>query len=249
MNESDIQHFIENNLSSFDESTDSKTTKSAFNFYDIEFDDDFTQTNDDKKHGEIKDTIDDENDDENDDEIDDENDDENDDETFDNFKFHSTTEKSNFDDLIVNMECYPYNRRPNWDTHFILMAKLVSIRSTCAKLRVGCVITKRNVVLSMGYNGFPAGAPHEGIERDGHEILTVHAEMNAIANACKNRQNLYDATAYVTHCPCFNCLKLLTSAGIKRILYLNDYHNDKYLFKYCALIGVSLYKFAYETMG
>ena len=34
-----------------------------------------------------------------------------------------------------------------------------------------------------------------------------------------------NSTAYITHFPCINCLKMLIQAGIEKI-YLKDYKND-----------------------
>jgi len=117
--------------------------------------------------------------------------------------------------------------RPDWDKYFMSIAKLASCRSNCLRLNVGCVITKDNHLISMGYNGFLPGAPHISRIRDNHEIGTVHAEQNAICDAAKRGISIDGSIAYITHFPCLNCFKLLVASGIKTIFYNLDYNNDK----------------------
>ena len=116
--------------------------------------------------------------------------------------------------------------RPNWDDYFMSIAYLTSSRSSCHRLHVGCVIVKDKCIIGTGYNGFIAGAPHKSIVIDNHEQATVHAEQNAIADAACRGTSVNNSIAYITHYPCINCFKILAAAGIKTILYLNDYKND-----------------------
>lgn len=150
-------------------------------------------------------------------------------------------DKNEFNSLMTMLSTY--SARPSWEEYFILMCKLVSLRSSCERLKVGCVLVKNNVVISTGYNGFPAGAPHIGMVRDGHEQLTVHAEMNAIANASKRGAKTNGATCYITHYPCINCIKILLSAGIKEIKYIDDYNNDELVKELCLETGIRINKF------
>lgn len=128
------------------------------------------------------------------------------------------------DRLVAGIE------RPSWDAYFMAMAVLISSRSACERLHVGCVLvsagTHPNRVIAAGYNGFLPGAPHCSCVREGHEQATVHAEQNAIADAAKRGVSVMGATVYVTHFPCINCAKILASAGVGTIKYLHDYHND-----------------------
>ncbi len=120
--------------------------------------------------------------------------------------------------------------RPSWDEYFMSAALLVSLRSACERLHVGCVLVsggqQKNRIIAAGYNGFLPGAPHRSHIRDGHEQATVHAEQNAIADAAKRGISVLGATAYVTHFPCLNCSKILVSSGICAIKYHRDYNND-----------------------
>jgi len=137
--------------------------------------------------------------------------------------------------------------RPTWEEYFTMMCKLVSKRSSCDRLHVGCVLVKDNVVISTGYNGFIAGIPHIGLVRkdeDGkeHEQMTIHAEMNAIANASKRGVSTKGTKCYVTHFPCINCTKLLLSAGVKEIIFINNYNNDELVKELCLQNGCKIYK-------
>lgn len=116
--------------------------------------------------------------------------------------------------------------RITWDEYFINVADLASVRSPCERLKVGCVLVKNNRLISMGYNGFLGGCEHKSIVRNGHEQATIHAEINAIADAAKRGASVDGAVAYITHYPCLNCYKALISSGIKKIVYKLDYRND-----------------------
>ncbi len=117
--------------------------------------------------------------------------------------------------------------RLNWDEYFMKTALLISQRSPCERLHVGCVLVKNNRIISAGYNGFLPGAVHISIIKDNHEQATVHAEQNAIADCANRGVSTHNAVAYVTHYPCINCFKILVASGIKEIKYLNDYKNDE----------------------
>lgn len=121
--------------------------------------------------------------------------------------------------------------RIDWDSYFMSLALLISSRSSCHRLHVGCVLVKDTRVISVGYNGFIAKCPHVSHVRDGHEQNTVHAEQNAIADCAKRGILTNGATAYITHYPCINCMKILISAGIECIKYNEDYHNDELVSK------------------
>ena len=118
------------------------------------------------------------------------------------------------------------DKRLNWDEYFISTALLISSRSTCDRLKVGCVIVKDNRIISSGYNGHLPGEEHKSIVVDNHEQATVHAECNAIADCANRGVSCKDATIYVTHYPCINCFKIIAASGIKNIKYLNDYKNN-----------------------
>ena len=118
------------------------------------------------------------------------------------------------------------NTRINWDTYFMSLAFLISSRSSCSRLNVGCVLVKDTRVISVGYNGFLPKVPHNSIVVNGHEQATVHAEQNAVSDCAKRGISCNGSIAYITHYPCINCFKILVSSGITEIKYHEDYKND-----------------------
>lgn len=118
------------------------------------------------------------------------------------------------------------SNRLSWDEYFKEMVSVTAKRSSCERLNVGCILVKDNRIIAQGYNGFLPGCPHKSIVRDNHELATVHAEQNTIADCAKRTISCDGATAFITHYPCLNCTKILLAAGIKEIKYINDYKND-----------------------
>lgn len=116
--------------------------------------------------------------------------------------------------------------RPSWQEYFKTIAATTATRSACRRLKVGCLLVKDNRIIAQGYNGYLPGCPHEQKLRDGHEMATIHAEQNVIADCAKRGVSCKDATVYVTHYPCVYCMKILAASQVKDISYINDYHND-----------------------
>jgi dCMP deaminase len=136
------------------------------------------------------------------------------------------------------------NIRPSWDQYFMMVAYMISKRSSCKKINVGCVVVDNNKnIITTGYNGHVAGGEHRSIERNGHEQMTIHSETNAIAIAGKKGASVYGATAYVTHYPCINCAKILIASGIKKIIYDCEYKPDELCKELYADAGVIVEKF------
>jgi dCMP deaminase len=138
------------------------------------------------------------------------------------------------------------NKRIPWAQYFAAQAKLLAWRSTCSRLSVGALIVRDNRVIAGGYNGSVSGDVHcidEGCYIvDGHCLRTIHAEMNAILQCAKFGVPTENAEIYVTHFPCLACTKMILQAGIKKIHYLNDYHNDPYAMQLIKQLGVEVDK-------
>ena len=128
------------------------------------------------------------------------------------------------------------SERPSWDQYFLTITRQLAERSTCNRAKVGAVIVRDKNILASGYNGAPAGLPHctevgcliyqsktPTGETEENCYRTIHAEINAIAQAAKNGVGIRDADIYVTHTPCIHCLKVLINTGIKRIFYEKEY--------------------------
>lgn len=132
--------------------------------------------------------------------------------------------------------------RLGWDEYFMTIAYLISKRSSCDRLNVGCVITRDNMIISTGYNGHIAGTPHNSLVVNNHEQLTIHAEVNAVCHSSKNGVSLKNSKAYVTHHPCVNCTKTLIAAGVVEIVYSEDYKTDPIAIKLLLSAGVKVNK-------
>ena len=115
----------------------------------------------------------------------------------------------------------------SWDEYFMGVASLSAKRSKDPSTQVGaCVASKKNKVLTMGYNGTPIGVDDDKMpwERFGSPLETkylyvCHAELNAILNS---PTSLEDGRIYVTLFPCNECAKLIIQSGIKEIVFLSD---------------------------
>ncbi len=130
--------------------------------------------------------------------------------------------------------------RPTWNEYFKQIVEVTATRSSCERLKVGCLLVKDNRIVAQGYNGFLPGCSHFSIVRNGHEQSTVHAEQNAITDCAKRGVSCLDSTAYITHYPCIICCKLLIASGIKEIKYINDYKNDELVPRYLEESKVSI---------
>ena len=126
--------------------------------------------------------------------------------------------------------------RPSWHQYFLTITRNVAERSTCTRAKVGAVIVRDKNILATGYNGAPAGMPHcldvgcliytsrtPSGENEENCFRTIHAEINAIAQAAKNGASIRDADIYITHTPCIHCVKVLINTGIRRIFYEREY--------------------------
>ena len=51
----------------------------------------------------------------------------------------------------------------------------------------------------------------------------LHAEANAITKVAKSANNCDGSTLYITAAPCIECSKLIIQAGIRRVVYAEDY--------------------------
>ena len=124
------------------------------------------------------------------------------------------------------------DKRIPWNQYFMLQAVLLSLRSTCERLSVGAILVRDKRVIAGGYNGAVSGDDHcidvGCYVVDGHCLRTIHAEMNAVLQCSKFGIPTDGAEIYVTDFPCLQCTKSLLQAGIKKIYYMRNYHNDDY---------------------
>lgn len=117
--------------------------------------------------------------------------------------------------------------------------------SHARRLHVGAIVVKDDRIISIGYNGMPAGwdnnCEYEDIGfsdavfgksqtlinrglKTRPEVL--HAETNAIAKLARSTESGLGADIFITHSPCLDCAKLIYQSGINRVFYSEDYRND-----------------------
>lgn len=120
----------------------------------------------------------------------------------------------------------------NWDSYFMGIALLSSMRSKDPSTSVGaCIVSENNKILSLGYNGMPIGCSDDEYpwEREGHPLDTkylyvCHAELNALLNY--SGTNMKGAKVYTTLFPCNECTKALIQSGIREVIYMSDKYAD-----------------------
>lgn len=126
--------------------------------------------------------------------------------------------------------------------------------SHARRLHVGAIVVKDDRIISIGYNGMPAGWDNDcentvfvlDEEVMGTEMVSLgytqtdkgnwtklktkpevlHAETNAIAKLAKSTESGDGAVLFVTHSPCLDCAKLIYQSGINSVFYRNSYRDN-----------------------
>ena len=120
---------------------------------------------------------------------------------------------------------------------FMKTAETFAELSHARRLHVGAIVVKDDRIISIGYNGMPAGwdnnCEYEVLVEEGDDYATelktrpevLHAETNAIAKLAKSNESGMGATMFITHAPCLDCAKLIYQSGISSVLYRNSYRD------------------------
>jgi len=124
----------------------------------------------------------------------------------------------------------------SWDEVFMLMANLIAKRSKDPSTKVGaCIVDDDNIVVGLGYNGFPRGCHddklpwcREGKITDTKYAYVVHAEANAILNS---NTDVRGCRLYCHLFPCNECAKTIIQSGIKEVIYESDKYKAEDIFK------------------
>ncbi len=121
---------------------------------------------------------------------------------------------------------HPYGERQSeFDRRYLEMAQIWAGNSYCQRRKVGALIVKERMIISDGYNGTPSGFENVCEDDSGKtKAYVLHAEANAITKVAKSNNSSEGATLYVTSSPCMECAKLIIQAGIKRVVFCDDYH-------------------------
>lgn len=121
---------------------------------------------------------------------------------------------------------------------YLDVAKRFAELSHARRLHVGAIVVKDDRIISIGYNGMPAGwdndCEYEVIVEDGDDYTTelktkpevLHAESNAIAKLAKSSESGLGADLFITHSPCLDCAKLIYQSGIKHVYFGMAYRDD-----------------------
>lgn len=143
--------------------------------------------------------------------------------------------KNMTDTTGLKIENSNMNFHIDWDTCFMLLALVISLRSKDPSTKVGSVIVdSKNRIVSLGYNGFPRGcSDHEypwtkEPNKDNKYLYVVHSEQNAVSNSSKS---LEGCKIYVTLFPCNKCSQVLIQEGVKEIVYLNNKSFENEIYK------------------
>ena len=111
-----------------------------------------------------------------------------------------------------------------FDEKYLAMAEVWAGNSYCRRRQVGALLVKDRMIISDGYNGTPSG--FENICEDENGVTkpyVLHAEANARSKLAKSGNSSDGATLYVTASPCIECAKLIIQAGIRRVVYKDEY--------------------------
>lgn len=111
-----------------------------------------------------------------------------------------------------------------FDASYMEMATVWAKNSYCKRRQVGALIVKDRMIISDGYNGTPSGFENICEDESGAtKPYVLHAEANAITKVAKSGNSSEGATLYVTAAPCIECSKLIIQAGIRRVVYKDEY--------------------------
>lgn len=129
--------------------------------------------------------------------------------------------------------------KKKWIDAFMDTAERFAQLSSAKRLQVGAVVVQDNRIISIGYNGMPAGwdntceelvtptLPY--LQGDGPTLKTkdevIHAEANAISKLARDGERGFGADLFCTHAPCIQCAKLIYGAGIKKVYYRDTYRD------------------------
>lgn len=124
--------------------------------------------------------------------------------------------------------------RPTIDEYYVKMLSLIASRGTCLRRKVAAILVdEEGKLVATGYNGVPRGMSHcidipclgaGDKPGDNSRCLAIHAEANAILQAADSRRKPH--TLYCSCTPCFNCAKLLITAGVKEVTATSLYQGD-----------------------
>lgn len=116
--------------------------------------------------------------------------------------------------------------KTKWVEAYMDVAFRFSKLSQAKRLKVGALIVKDNRIISIGYNGTPAGWDNNcETEQNTTKEEVVHAEMNCIQKLAKSHDSGRDSVMFITHSPCIACAKAIHGSGVIEVYYKNVYRD------------------------
>ena len=112
-----------------------------------------------------------------------------------------------------------------YDKTLLKTAELFAQESSCLRKKVGAVISDSSRPISVGYNGTLPGSKEPCEDQNETSPHVIHAEQNAISFAAKSGISTNNTTLYVTLSPCNICALLIVQAGIKKVVYREEYRD------------------------
>lgn len=112
-----------------------------------------------------------------------------------------------------------------YDRMYMDTAVRYSQESKCPRTQVGCALVLASGVIAPGFNGMASGGPNEWAYDPEGNPEVVHAELNALGKCLEQGLSTRGATIYVTLSPCLECAKLLVRAGVRRVVYREQYRS------------------------
>ena len=127
------------------------------------------------------------------------------------------------EDFVASVE--QVTRPPLYEV-YMRMAEELAKRSTCARLRVGTVVTDADLehVVSIGYNGNARGFPNRCDSDEVGMCGCIHSEMNALV---KSPGEMRYKVAFITASPCKMCAKLIVQANVSYVFYREAYRKQE----------------------
>lgn len=113
-----------------------------------------------------------------------------------------------------------------WENAYMDMAERFAQLSSATRLKVGSIIVKDNRIISIGYNGMPAGWSNKcEDENNVTKPEVIHAEANAIIKLARDGERGLGSDLFCTHAPCLQCAKMIAGAGISRVYFKETYRD------------------------
>ena len=137
---------------------------------------------------------------------------------------------------------------------YMATARIFAELSHARRLHVGAIVVKEDRIISIGYNGMPAGWDNDceykeymNLSNNTGEFASwdfdqtdengtmyrlrtrpevLHAESNAVSKLARSSESGDGSTMFVTHAPCLDCAKLIYQSGIRRLFYGTDYRDE-----------------------